>query len=178
MADNFNIEDTGIPDSLLSNKNKGGTLVSVLQDFGNDLTTKLKKNLQNSITTVTSKSLEQSIEFTVKFISKEEVKFELLINDYYEFVDEGVQGVGGMNKAGTLGYVKKNTTSPFTFRDKKPPLDALKNWSTWNNVNPFAVQNSVFHRGIKATNFYSSVVNQKLLNDLYADIQEVGGEII
>ena len=177
MADNFNIEDTGIPDSLLSDKNKGGTLVSVLQDFGNDLTKKLKKNLQNSITTVTSKSLEQSIEFTVKFISKEEVSFKLLMNDYYEFVDKGVQGVGGTRKDGSA-YFKKNTTSPFSFRDKKPPLDALKDWSTWNNVNPFAVQNSVFHRGIKATNFYSDVVNQKLLDDLYADIQEVGGEII
>jgi len=178
MADDFNIEDTGIPNSLLSDKNKSGTLVSVLQDFGNDLTKKLKKNLQNSITTVTSKSLEQSIEFTVKFISKEEVKLELLINDYYEFVDEGVQGVGGMNADKTWSYLKKNTTSRFSFEDKKPPLDDLEEWSTWNNVNPFAVQNSVFHRGIKATNFYSDVVNQKLLNDLYAEIQEVGGEII
>lgn len=178
MADEFNIEDTGIPDSLLSDKNKGGTLVSVLQDFGNDLTAKLKKNLQNSINTVTSKSLEQSIEFTVKFISKEQVSFKLLMNDYYEFVDKGVQGIGGMNATGKWSYLKKNTTSPFSFKDKKPPLDSLEDWSTMNNVNPFIVQNSVFHRGIKATNFYSDVVNQKLLDTLYSDIQEVGGEII
>ena len=104
MADKFNIENTGIPNSLLSDKNKSGTLVSVLQDFGNDLTTKLKKNLQNSITTVTSKSLEQSIELTVKFISKEEVSFKLLMNDYYEFVDKGVQGVGGTRKDGSAYF--------------------------------------------------------------------------
>lgn len=166
----------GISDKDLQTVGKENTISGVLQNFGNKLQDALRLNLQQDITTVTPKSLEQSIVFDIKVLGTG-YKFELKMNDYWEFVDKGVQGVGGVKKDGSR-YFSKNTTSPFTYRDKKPPLSALQEWSYFQGVNPFIVQNSVFHRGTKATNFYSDVVDQQLFDKLSEELAEAGAREI
>ena len=168
MADN----PLGISDSDLIEVGKPNTIGGVLQDFGNKLQDDLRKSLQQKITTVTPKTLEQSIVFDLKFLGSS-YSFKLKMEDYWEFVDKGVQGVGGVMKNGRAWGIK-NATSPFRFTDKKPPIAELSGWANNNRVNPFVVQNSVFHRGIKATNFYSDVVDQQLIDDLVKDLEKAG----
>lgn len=162
----------GIEDKDLIELGEKNTIAGVLQDFGNRLQDDLRKNLQREITTITPKTLEQSIIFDIKFLGSS-YRFELKMEDYWEFVDKGVQGVGGVTKSGRR-YIKKNNTSPFSFRDKKPPIRELEKWSYNNGVNPFVVQNSVFRKGIRATNFYSDVVDNKLVDELVNRLEEVG----
>jgi len=164
----------GIPDNELREVGENNTIAGVLQNFGNRLQDELRTSLQSKITTITPKSLEQSIIFDVKFLGSL-YSFELKMEDYWKFVDKGVQGVGGVMKSGRR-WITKNSTSPFMFRDKKPPISALSGWSNNNGVNPFVAQRSVFHRGIKATNFYSDVVNQDLINDLIKDLEKAGAK--
>jgi len=169
----------GIEDKDLVTLGKENTIAGVLQDFGNKLQADLRKNLQKEITSITPKTLEQSIIFDIKFLGTN-YQFELKMEDYWEFVDKGVQGVGGVSKSGLFSYVKKNNTSPFSFKKngKKPPISALEPWAYNNGVNPFVVQNSVFYRGIRATNFYSDVVDNKLAEDLVNRLEEVGAKEI
>lgn len=166
----------GINDSDLQDVGKKNTISGVLQDFGNMLQDKLRLSLQSKITTITPKGLEQSIVFDIKVLGTG-YQFELLMDDYWKFVDKGVQGVGGTKKNGTQWF-KKNVTSPFSYTTKAPPIEELKPWSNAQGVNPFVVQRSVFHRGTKATNFYSDVVDQTLIDGLIKDIEEAGGREI
>ena len=169
MGDNI----LGLSDSDLIDVGGGKTIIDVLQDFGNKLQKDLVNSLRDKIKTITPKLLQQSIVFDIKVLASS-YQFELKMNDYWKFVDKGVQGVGGMNADKTWSYLKKNTTSPFSYRDKKPPISELTAWSNAQGANPFAVQNSIFHRGTKATNFYTDVVDENLTKDLIKNLEEAG----
>lgn len=166
----------GIDDKDLQDVGKQNTISGVLQDFGNMLQDQLRLSLQSNITTITPKGLEQSIVFDIKVLGTG-YQFELLMDDYWKFVDKGVQGVGGTKKDGSVWF-KKNNTSPFSYTTKAPPIEALSAWSNAQGVNPWVVQRSVFHKGTKATNFYSDVVDQDLVSGLIKDLEKAGGREI
>lgn len=163
----------GLSDSDLIEVGAENTILGVLQDFGNKLQDELRKSLQSKITTVTPKGLEQSIVFDITVLGSG-YQFELLMNDYWKFVDKGVQGAGGVMKNG-MAWAVKNLSSPYRFSEKKPPISALAMWSNNQGANPFVVQRSVFHKGTKATNFFSEVVdNPELINNLIKDLEKAG----
>jgi len=105
-----------------------------------------RKNLHNSIlglaieykNTIAGKSPEFSgdLKSSIKFDRyDDEAGFEITGNSYFKFMDKGVNGV------------KQSVGSPYSYRDKKPPL--LIEWSKAKGLNPFAVQNSIYNKGIK-----------------------------
>jgi hypothetical protein len=163
----------GLSDSEISQIGVENTILGVLQDFGNKLQKELRDNLDSKINTQTAQLLRQSIVFDITVLGSG-YQFELLMNDYWKFVDKGVQGAGGVMKNGTA-WVVKNLSSPYRFSQKKPPLSALAMWSNNQGANPFVVQRSVFHKGTKATNFFSEVVdNPELVNTLIKDLEKAG----
>lgn len=172
----------GIPDKDLQNVGKENTISGVLQNFGNKLQKTLKQNIQEDRElsgNLSSGTLEQSIIFDIKVLGTG-YSFELKMADYWEFVDLGVQGVGGIKEDGTR-YFNKNNTSPFFYRDKKPPLSALTEWSYFQGANPFVVQNSIFHKGMRATRFYSDVIsldNREEISRLNKELAEAGAKEI
>lgn len=174
MEDNI----LGLSDSDLIEVGESKTIVGVLQDFGNRLQKELRKSLQSKITTVTPKSLEQSIVFDIKVLASS-YQFELKMNDYWEFVDKGVQGVGGVKKDGS-SWLPKNSTSPFRFGTGNFSgtgaqfRESTNKWANNNGANPFVVRQSIFKRGTKATNFYSDVVDENLTKDLIKNLEEAG----
>jgi hypothetical protein len=161
-----------LSDSDIQEVGADNTILGVLQNFGNRLQDELRHSLQSKIMTITPKGLEQSIVFDINVLGSG-YQFELTMNDYWKFIDKGVQGVGGIKKNGGF-WLLKNNTSEYRFTDKKPPLSALEPWSNAQGTNPFVVQNSVFRKGIKATNFYSDVVDENLVKDLIKDLEKAG----
>lgn len=144
----------------------------VLHDFGNEIQEALKQNLDSRQSQGTSQALRQSIRFEIEN-ARSPFIFELNLNDYYKFQDQGVRGVGGSKKDGTM-YTLKSPNSPFSYKDKKPKLtsEGLEFWSYAKNLNPFFVQERIYRRGIKATNFYSDVVNEQRINKLIQDLKK------
>lgn len=168
----------GISDSDLAEIGEDKTVLGVLQDFGNRLQDELRQSLQSKITTQTPKGLEQSIVFDIQVLGSG-YQFELTMNDYWKFVDKGVQGVGGVKKDGSE-WMLKNTTSPFRFgtgnfagtgAEFKRSTDL---WANNNGANPFVVRQSIFMRGTKGNNFYSEVVDENLVNDLITELEKAG----
>ena len=148
--------------------------------------------LRTKVHGVSSKNLEQSIVFDIKMESLGVWRFQLKMSDYGDFVDQGVQGAGGVRKTtskfgnGNRGRIFKNkgVGSPFRFKKKRPPLDAptdprawsLRRYAQSKGLNPFAVQESVFRQGIRATHFFTNVVTDKLINKLTLSLERAGAQ--
>lgn len=86
------------------------------------------------------------------------------MEDYGAYVDKGVRGAGGVRKT-TSKFKKTNNkgklwkikgkNSIYKYTKKKPPIDALKEWSDKRGLSPYAVSTAIFHQGLETTNFYS-----------------------
>lgn len=133
-----------------------------------------------------SGALESSITYDVEFRG-EFLELDLLLNDYYKYLDEGVKG-------SKYSY-GESASSPFAFSNKMPPFKAIAKWvgnkgiygvaqgkqKKASNVSKgrslvFMIQKRIFEHGIQATGFYSKVVNEKRIEDLRDDLIDAFGE--
>lgn len=161
------------------------TISGVLQDFGNKIQSDLRKSLRSKVKGFTSQKLDQSIVFDITF-DNGTYRFELLMEDYGKFIDEGVKGAGGTRKTtskfsnANKGQIFKQNApqSRFTFTTKKPPIRDLQQWSDVHGINVYAVRESIFRQGIKPNHFYSEVVDQDLIKDLTKQLESVGAKSV
>lgn len=147
--------------------------------------------------------LIQSIDVKVK-TEGTNVRFTLSMEDYYKFVDEGVQGTEG-----------SSITSEFKFKKagKRIPLDSIKKFIAARGISPaqnikrgkqlsliknkkikkvikkinkqkdldntaFAIGTSIKKHGIKPTYFFSDVINGELYTQMKIDIEKELGRTI
>ncbi len=164
----------------------GKTLGGLLQNFGNELQDQLRISLDRNTSSNTSKQGEQSIKFELQFKELGVWRFQLFMEDYLDFIDRGVEGVGG-NKADGSPWQKRRTDGIFSYKQNgfPPPINrsslggnSLRQWANTKGINPFAVQKSIFHRGIKATHFYQDVVTDKLISDLTKSLENAGASAV
>lgn len=92
--------------------------------------------------------------------------------DYWQFVDEGVKGVGGFKGSGRA----RGQGSPFKYSSKMPPRQPLIEWIKSkglkgrdakgrfisNNSFGFLIQRSIFQRGLTRTQFFSKPFTEQL----------------
>jgi hypothetical protein len=155
-------------------------------DVINNLGVRLKDETLKQIDTIknTSGELRQSYDFRVKVFG-ESFEVQIYLADYYDYVNKGVRGAGGLRKTENGKYLKsgpsqawkiKSVDSPYFYSNKRPPLSPLKKWLNNKGLkyNPFAVQESIFRKGIKGNKFWIKVVddatngeiNRELIKDL------------
>jgi len=158
------------------------SIQDTLLTWGNEVVDKLKKSLRAKISEGTSDGLQNSM--IVLPIEIGESRFTLMFQskDYWKFIDKGVSGAGG-NKADGSAWVNKGAGSPFSYRDKKPPVNfssldgsSLLQWSFNKGYSEYAVRESVFHSGIKATHFWTDVINKSLVKDLVKRLEKAGAK--
>jgi hypothetical protein len=167
----------------------------------NNLGVRLKNKTLKELDSIrdTSGELKQSYDFKVKIFG-ETFEIEVYLADYYDYVNKGVKGStqaeqkniyevvtsrtgkkyqkplkNASGKNIKIAWQKHNIESPYSFKSKRPPL--LTKWLNnkgLKNYNPFAVQESMFARGIKGNGFWDRVVddatngeiNRELIKDL------------
>ena len=89
-------------------------------------------------------------------------------SDYWEYVDEGVQGVGGFKGIGRA----RGLGSKFRFKYANPGgklVKALKSWKGLGSKNVWAVGYSIKQKGLTRTQFITKPIKEqykKLPNDL------------
>lgn len=152
------------------------TLIGVLQNFGTKLQDDLRQSLQSKVKGFTSKKLEQSIQFQID-TTGDNVRFRLFMEDYGDFINMGVQGVGGKDSKGNY-YNNVAPKSIYSYKDKAPPIDDLKQWAQVMGVNPYAVSQSIYRKGLKPNYFYDEVVDENLINELVTQLEKVGAREI
>jgi hypothetical protein len=100
-------------------------------------------------------NLRQSVQMPVKFFGTKFVA-TLFMADYYDYINKGVKGTISQAKA---------PGSPYSFKNKKPPL--FKEWAYRKGLNPFAVQQSVFKKGIRKRPFWDKAYNTITQGDIF-----------
>jgi hypothetical protein len=138
-----------------------------LNNFWINVIAQSKKNLKKE-DKVASKKLLNSLDYKVK-VSKNSFETSFSMEDYGQFVDAGVKGVGGTKADGSKWKLKKVTNSRFKYKTKRPPISALNGWTIRKGIAPrdkggrfttrrgilFAISNSIFHTGLETTNFFT-----------------------
>lgn len=166
----------GIFDSELQDFGDGKSVFDVLQEFGNQIQSDLISSLDARKANDTF-GLRQSIQFDITFLGVG-YTFELRMNKYGDFIDQGVEGVGGM-KADGSSWRKHSIDSPFRYKQNKiPSAEHFEGWAYRKRLNPFAVRESVFHRGLKPNHFYSEVVTEQRIEKLAEDLAQAGANEI
>jgi hypothetical protein len=100
--------------------------------------------------------------------SKQSFSLSFEMEDYGEFIDEGVKGA---NPALVKNGKQKAPNSKFSFKTKKPPMKPLMEWAKAKNIRlrddkgkfkkgnyrtiGFILQNRIFAQGIKPTMFFT-----------------------
>ncbi len=103
-----------------------GIMESMLALYIGEFLSRAADNL-NASNSISTGELEKSLAFEVVPLSRG-YKINFLANDYYKFVDQGVQGAGSS---------EKNSTSPFRFKyitPSKSHVEAIKRWIKTNNL--------------------------------------------
>jgi hypothetical protein len=160
----------GISNNDLNTIAPDSTIGGVLQNFGNEIQKELRESLNKKGSENTA-VLGESIIFDIEFLGSAYL-FELKMEKYGDFIDEGVEGVGG-NKSDGTSYERVQTSGRFSFKqDRKPPL--FQQWAQKRGVNAFAVRESIFRKGIKANNWYSEVMDDRKFTELVKRIEKAG----
>lgn len=161
-----------LDDSTLEDLSSGNfsNLDDYLLHFRNELQDNLIASLDKNASSGTSNALRQSIQVNLNDVTNG-YELEVVLNDYYKFIDQGVGGAGadiGEDKV----YKNKAPNSPFSYAKKKirPKVKYFEQWAKSKGANPFLVRESVFKKGITPNHFYSEVVNDKMLNELKENV--------
>ena len=202
MADNTTYNDlvgftTGTATGIVSNPRNIG---DVMNNLSIRVMAETKKQLNEKVTGETSNALESSIQMPIKIFGASYVA-TLSMLSYYDYINQGVKGVGGQKnkyetvtskngnryrrpvKDGAGNIVKEtweviSTNSPYKYSTLKPPLKGLKYWSQSRGLNPFAVQESIFRKGLRANHFwddaYKEISTGKIFKQLEDDLRTAG----
>lgn len=161
-------------DNNLNSSQRKEVLEFVLSTFKE----RARKKLQESKRGIHTGKLLESITGSVEYDDGEYQIF-VEMEDYGHFIDEGVNGVGfKKTKTGKLDKRFKSnksvvTGSRFSFKDKKPPIKAISPWAKAKGLNPYAVQNSIWRKGIKGIHFFEETIDSELskVGDYVAEIE-------
>jgi len=127
-------------------------LEKVLQDFVNYVAREARKKAPKA-----SGSLKRSIKADKVKVSKNSIQASISAEDYLPFIDQGVSGT------------KKKYSTPFSYKNKKPPVKFLQTWlkrktgkflARDRKSSAFALQNHIFKYGIKPTKFFETPFEQ------------------
>jgi hypothetical protein len=164
------LDSIGRDKGTYSKGQKFGTVISeVLYIFGESVVEDLQTNLTKN-KSIASGALSESINFTITDEPNGDFKFQLKLLDYYLWVDKG-RKAGKQPPPGVilkwLGYKRINLSKIYA----KPVLKgghkpkALSEISKMKTL-AYLIGRKIGREGTKATNFYSTVVNENSLEKL------------
>ena len=170
--------------------------IQSLQKLGNNVVKEGRGILKKKKKTTSSNTLYNDFDYLVTN-QKDSVTLEFEFGraeDYWQFVDEGVRGVGGFKGSGRA----RGQGSPFKYSSKMPPRKPLMQWIKNKPLKgrdkkgrfitresfAFLIQRSIFQRGLERTQFFSKPFTEQLnkqtdnITKAFADDLEVALEQI
>lgn len=166
-----------LDDLLTSTGQNVNPIEATLDQWNNETIDKLLKSLDEKASSGTTKTLRQSIVPQEIKRTPDGLSLEIKAEDYYKYIDRGVQGIGGENKSKGGIFQNVAPNSPFRYtKNIKPSVSHFVLWSQIKDLNPFAVRESVWRKGIKPNNFYSSVMTDEWIDVLKNRLEKVSAQ--
>lgn len=94
--------------------------------------------------------------FTPSVQVQPNLEYECLITTtkgYFDFYDKGVRGSSLYN--GVKRKSKNNAASPYFYKDKQPPIKAIKGWADKKGINPYALSHAIWRDGTPKHDYIS-----------------------
>tara|TARA_R100000654_G_scaffold57271_1_gene83720 strand:+ start:1363 stop:1896 length:534 start_codon:yes stop_codon:yes gene_type:complete len=149
--------------------------IQALQKLGTNVVKEGKGILKKKKKTTSGNTLFNDFDYLVTN-QRDSVTLEFEFGgaeDYWQFVDEGVKGVGGFKGSGRA----RGQGSPFKFSSKMPPRGVIDRWIVSKPLAEardergrfisrkslaFLIQRSIFQRGLERTQFFSKPFTEQL----------------
>ncbi len=156
------------------------TLSQVFNNIAADMVYCLQQSVQKE-GLVYKGSLQKSIRMPVKMFGFRMVA-TLYLADYYDYLNQGVKGIGGIRKSGDRKgqpWDIKAPNSPYQFK-KGPKVSHVKAWSKSKGLNEYAVRNSIARTGIRPRYFFDNCMQETFYGQAFdkfkTEIRIVSGE--
>ena len=166
------------------------TVTDVLVKFINGVKAQLQENL-NATSKTGQQSLYNSIQVNVEPLG-DTISVQLVMNDYWKYVDKGVKGrksTYAESSASPFQYPASPKSSSGKFQNslqlwiaQKPiqvrtsPEQSGRQVRNINASIAYAMRSSIIDKGIRATNFFSSVINEQSLQTLTDQLEKQLGK--
>jgi len=166
------------------------TVTDVLVKFINGVKAQLQENL-NATSKTGQQSLYNSIQVNVEPLG-DTILVQLVMNDYWKYVDKGVKGrksTYAESSASPFQYPASPKSSGGKFQNslqlwiaQKPiqvrtsPEQSGRQVRNINASIAYAMRSSIIDKGIRATNFFSSVINEQSLQILTDQLEKQLGK--
>lgn len=158
MADFDFLEDFGV--SVAEAEQPQSVYEKFILDVGNKVTSDLRKYIEEHAKN--TGALAQS----VVYFPTGALSFEIQADDYYKFVDEGVNGIA------------TNHSSQFSFKTPFVSYNMAKAIQEWKGIemsHAFAIATNIKQRGLKPKHITDNVINDKVLEMIAKDLTEITG---
>ena len=156
------------------------TLSQVFNNIAADMVYCLQQSVQKE-GLVYKGSLQKSIRMPVKMFGFRMVA-TLYLADYYDYLNQGVKGIGGVRKSGDKKgqpWVIKAPNSPYQFK-KGPSVSHVRQWAKSKGLNEYAVRNSIARTGIRPRYFFDNCMQETFYGEAFdkfkTEIRIVSGE--
>ena len=143
------------------------TLNQVLGNLAADIVMCLHDNLKEQDPPISDTGeLGRSIRMPIKLFGSV-LTATLYLEDYFDYVNKGVEGIGGNRKTGSKeAWVLRNTIGEYQFK-RGPQVSMIKKWAEKRGLNAYAVRTSIAYRGLKSRPFYDECIAQSFKGDLW-----------
>lgn len=169
-----------LDDNILTSTGQGvNPIEATIDQWNNETIERLQKSLDDKASSGTSKMLRQSIVPQAIKQTENGLSLEVIMEDYYKFIDQGVRGIGraGLPDTNTSVFAQKAPNSPWSYkegRENKPSSSHFKQWASVKGLSPFVISESIWRRGIEANHFYSDVMTDEWIGELTRRLEVAG----
>ena len=173
MAGKYFIPDLGVSKAVLENKGNS-PLDKLMYDLTLDICDQLREQLKQRDINTTSLGLSQSIRPTDTTIQGNELTIGILAEEYWKYVNFGVNGTNVNHGAPNWGS------------RARPTVKDIEEWIPKRGIQPYgtlkgaaiAITRKVIRDGKEARPFYDAVINDKLINFMRPQVEELLGRAI
>ena len=167
---------------------ENSTIIDVLEAFGNEMQQSIEASARGAGNYI-SGDLANHVNFSATILGNQ-FKFQLVLEDYWDYVNTGVNGTKTVKNDTPYSY-KQSSKIPFYFAKKfmndkglyvtpGTTLSSIASRKTFKagskDSQAFAMARSWKEKGTKGTHFFDKVVNENRMNKLRQDLYKAGAD--
>jgi hypothetical protein len=179
VANKYGIDNLGESNAILQNQ-QGSAMDMLLLNLTNEVCNRLREGLKKHDVNTSSLGLSQSIQPTEVSHKGKEVTIGISAENYWKFINYGVNGTErswGAPAWGSQGSQPKSFHQSILEWIPKRGVQLPSQFKDYDSF-AWAIQKNIIKKGKEPKPFFSEVVNNKLADYMRPQIEELLGQAI